>query len=1297
MNVETGARRNQTSREAVPPLDGRQTRQHDSQEQEQQFIHPPGSVEVAVGDDDGSFAGGDDASSLEEEQASTGADQWQAAGAACGLGLGDCVEYNDVSFEERLGGDHLETNMWEVNTGRNSMQFQLTAESMSPQEEQAARERRLAEDQRLQEAIESVESTDGYLHLHHWSWNMPPGSSLALPENVVQDKMIGVCMKVPSDSHLSRETVFTDPEVSMIRMIDYMDMRPKNSRKTLDGLMKILREETEDRGFNPKDCPSRHTVAEKVKKKYGMGQQPQVARLAVSSKNVAASLVEKAGAGESEVGEEQRQITWKIWKEAEMSDRYSVNIIAFSVRDGILDLLDDMDIFGEMCNLVVNRAPLSPFEPYQNQGEYSKDVLDGTWYSETLQYLKNLEPREKPFVPGLDFLLPLIMYVDKTGIDVNQRYPLEPLIYTLAIIKRSLRNYPRSWRLAGYIPDLENKSAAEMAQNRSKNPGATTQSYHLALGFVLRGIAQVQEEGIVTWLRLGPYQKRVRLRIEVAFVMGDGKSADMLTCRVPSHKPTRRISRCCHTLQADCDRVLHQCRYIQKDDIPAEGPIKADLETRFQAAGMTAREMQEKMPHLLPPKEDESDKEEEEKEKNEDALFDSLRKLILETLNNESFHPAPNAFVSTGIRFGGDKRSIWGANPIDLMHAFQSGLVMYIVKMGMEMLPPRNRVKLDKLVDRLFGKLRSHEKTNGYPRTNFSKGFSKVSLITSNEQMGKLFVLFLVLRTKMGGPLFKKYIFGEENVLDGVEAGGETFSEANIDKQIAALEKQAEELKEARLSKGQRKEQQGEECEEEAEEDEGDEDGNKKSKQSKESMHRKCSRADFIELAEALLAFHAWSRLDRYPVDADTKKIPTETYRRSIQKMLGMIRFYMPRENGMGWGIQKFHDILHLVDDMERFGPSQGFNCQCAECGLKYWAKLMASTSQMRGYNTFCEQCASRQFEYNCFAKARRQNRIRSSEDENFHAAIDRNRLEEAAARKGSNEDGEDEEMGESICGGKVCRVYHRAQTEVEGRNKRKSQFQVHPVIEDFMRGQDQLSEGNDRLPATPDKYGRPYWVLHTEATIVTPFLDTVTGEPQEPFLVRADPDYQKGGPWYDWIMVHFEEDDDAFQELNRSSLQYPPEVVPAKVLALARHPETGGLMALVHPCEFRFKKKDQIEDSVLTEVWHLHYSRVSQRYTEAMQVEHMVDLPHPQKKQKTTQPVMQQVMHRIPRERVRYRPQLVWVAAESIVGPCFVVEENPGIHEELVNGSAEDILEQSRVLLVLKHNQWADCFTTAL
>ena len=37
--------------------------------------------------------------------------------------------------------------------------------------------------------------------------------------------------------------------------------------------------------------------------------------------------------------------------------------------------------------------------------------------------------------PEKQFLLPLIFYIDETGTDVFQRYPLEPLMFTFGILR----------------------------------------------------------------------------------------------------------------------------------------------------------------------------------------------------------------------------------------------------------------------------------------------------------------------------------------------------------------------------------------------------------------------------------------------------------------------------------------------------------------------------------------------------------------------------------------------------------------------------------------------------------------------------------------------------------------------------------------------------------------------------------------------------------------------------------------------------------------------------------------------
>jgi hypothetical protein len=140
-------------------------------------------------------------------------------------------------------------------------------------------------------------------------------------------------------------------------------------------------------------------------------------------------------------------------------------------------------------------------------------------------------------------------------------------------------------------------------------------------------------------------------------------------------------------------------------------------------------------------------------------------------------------------------------------------------------------------------------------------------------------------------------------------------------------------------------------------------------------MLRKCSANEFTELAEALLCFHAWYKMGVLKIGPDGK-INTSVIRTSVARMLGMVRWYCPRKKGKGWKLQKFHDILHLAVDMERFGHPSNFDAGPMESGLKFWAKLPALTSQMRGYNTFVKQVAWRTFEFQCFAKAMRKNGI---------------------------------------------------------------------------------------------------------------------------------------------------------------------------------------------------------------------------------------------------------------------------------------------------------------------------------
>jgi hypothetical protein len=55
----------------------------------------------------------------------------------------------------------------------------------------------------------------------------------------------------------------------------------------------------------------------------------------------------------------------------------------------------------------------------------------------------------------LTFLLPLIFCIDERGTDGFQRCPLEPLMFTFALICRHMRENAGAWRHAGFIPKVK--------------------------------------------------------------------------------------------------------------------------------------------------------------------------------------------------------------------------------------------------------------------------------------------------------------------------------------------------------------------------------------------------------------------------------------------------------------------------------------------------------------------------------------------------------------------------------------------------------------------------------------------------------------------------------------------------------------------------------------------------------------------------------------------------------------------------------------------------------------------------
>jgi hypothetical protein len=106
---------------------------------------------------------------------------------------------------------------------------------------------------------------------------------------------------------------------------------------------------------------------------------------------------------------------------------------------------------------------------------------------------------------------------------VFQRYPLEPFMFTLGILRNFIRERSSSWWHAGFIPKVA----------RAKTSCESLQLHHDCMAMVLSTLRPLQENPPLEWLQFGdepPVQKE--LVIQVCFVMGDHqKSQDNIVGR----------------------------------------------------------------------------------------------------------------------------------------------------------------------------------------------------------------------------------------------------------------------------------------------------------------------------------------------------------------------------------------------------------------------------------------------------------------------------------------------------------------------------------------------------------------------------------------------------------------------------------------------------------------------------------------------------------------------------------------------------------------------------------------------
>jgi hypothetical protein len=223
----------------------------------------------------------------------------------------------------------------------------------------------------------------------------------------------------------------------------------------------------------------------------------------------------------------------------------------FQILDQVLDLTE----FQDMDNLVVNDAEegiKTIFEKYVARDEEALlEVHSGKWYSETYHHLV--------VNPCKDWLFPLILYIDKTGTDAMQWFPLEPLMFTTSVLRRQIRERSSAWRHLGFVPPYDESGAS---------PEKTLQAFHACLEVLLCDLLALQRSPPLVEFTFRGTKVRKRLLLPVAFIIGDQQSQDKHCGRKPINAGgAGRIHRRCMCSSMAVSKG--GCQMVSKTDIDA--------------------------------------------------------------------------------------------------------------------------------------------------------------------------------------------------------------------------------------------------------------------------------------------------------------------------------------------------------------------------------------------------------------------------------------------------------------------------------------------------------------------------------------------------------------------------------------------------------------------------------------------------------------------------------------------------------------------------------------------------------
>lgn len=392
------------------------------------------------------------------------------------------------------------------------------------------------------------------------------------------------------------------------------------------------------------------------------------------------------------------------------------NIIKFSFMEMMEDLLAG-SVFADTANLCVSPSPEEIYRPYVPQeDDILHELMSTSWYKGTCEDIVK--------DPEKDFVIPLILYSDRTGTDALQRYSLEPWLFTTALLKRSAREKASTWRHLGFVPKIHgNSDGAEGCR-----------MYHEFMDEILVDLKAAQKDPPVMTLNIGGRTVERRCHFPIVMITGDQLSQDKICCRVTNNAGgASRCHRSCMCSYLDASNPEAMCEMVDHKILESLSKMVMDS----KEPGYLERMVDE----MTDVNSSYSDGLEEEKARCQKYI--STQTKIAKILLSKPFqtHPCNNSFSE--LYFGRD-RNVYQATTDDVMHANEAGTFKETADSVYDPLTKGEKAKLEKRMIYLLKGLRCSE-WSSFPRWRISPGFTNQTNMTCDERVGSLLQLSLCL------------------------------------------------------------------------------------------------------------------------------------------------------------------------------------------------------------------------------------------------------------------------------------------------------------------------------------------------------------------------------------------------------------------------------------------------------------------------------------------------------------------------------------------------------------------------